>query len=70
MQRCPKCDSGETLNIRFMGHDGVVAYAEVQQKKILPKYSKIRARACAKCGYIFNFTLINPENLAQFVTLE
>lgn len=70
MTRCPKCESGETLNVKFIGHSGVIAYPEVQRNKLFFKYSGIHARACAKCGQIFDFTLDNPEKLAPFVTLD
>ncbi|MDE6441847.1 MAG: DUF2652 domain-containing protein [Clostridia bacterium] len=70
MTRCPKCESSETLNVKFVGHSGIVAYPEVQRNKLFPKCSGIHARACAKCGHIFDFTLDKPENFTPFVTLD
>ena len=70
MTRCPKCESSETLDIRLVSQSGIIAIPVIQEKKMLPKYSKITARACTKCGLIFNFKLDQPEKLAPFVTLD
>lgn len=69
MLRCPKCESGNTLKIRFYTSSGLYAVADAQ-KKLFPKTSKLYAYACTKCGHIFDLTLENPEVLAPFVTPE
>lgn len=70
MIRCPKCESGETLKIKFYTSYGLEAAPAAQSKKLFPKTSKIFARACVKCGHIFDLTLETPEKFAPFVTAE
>lgn len=68
MTRCPQCGSAQTVKVAFddRGRDKVIVLPRVQEKKLLPKYSKMYAYACTSCGRIFDFTLENPENLAPF----
>lgn len=70
MTRCPKCESNETLKIKFYTSYGLEVIPAVQSRKLFPKSSKIFARACVKCGHIFDLTLENPEKLAPFVTVD
>lgn len=66
--RCPKCESANTLEILLLGSGNwVCAVPAVQEKKLLPKTSKIKAAACTKCGHIFDFKLTEPEKFAPFV---
>lgn len=66
--RCPKCNGASTLEIilKDSGNYPVIAVPEVQRKKLLAKYSHIKAKACVSCGNIFDLTLEEPEKLAPF----
>lgn len=66
MKRCPDCGSANTLEILLAGQHYVYAVPLVQRKKMLPKFSGVKACACTDCGVIFGFKLENPENLAPF----
>lgn len=65
--RCPKCESANALEILLSGSGNrVCAVPAIQEKKLLPKTSKIWAAACTKCGLIFDFKLTDPEKFAPF----
>lgn len=67
MARCPKCGGTNTLEIVLMAHGYLtIAAPEIQRKKLFPKYSRVKAQACASCGHIFDFMLENPEMFAPF----
>lgn len=70
MVRCPECDSSQTLDICFFTSGGYAAVPYVQRNKMIPKHSGIKARACTKCGKIFDFRLEKPENLAPFAGVD
>lgn len=66
MKRCPDCGSANTLEVLLSSAHFIFAVPLVQRKKLLPKYSGVKACACTDCGGIFGFKLENPEKLAPF----
>ena len=70
MIRCPKCESNQTVNIKLYSNYGVYAIPAMQSKKLFPKTSNVFARACVKCGNIFDLTLEKPEKFVPFVTVD
>ena len=66
MVKCEKCGSVNTLEIALFGGEFLSACAEVQRRKMLPKFSPVVARACTDCGAVFGLYLKNPEKLAPF----
>ncbi|MTI65895.1 MAG: hypothetical protein FH753_04755 [Firmicutes bacterium] len=59
----PKCGK-ENIVKGELQHSGNVLFVPKDQSGIfVNKASNILAYACKDCGYIFNLTLENPENI-------
>lgn len=64
--KCEKCGSENVIKGKLStGLGGLVFATEKEQKKLplTKKYSTLTAYACMDCGYVFNITLNNPENI-------
>lgn len=68
MERCEKCGSAHTVEIRFSSNGGIVAIPAIQKNKLFPTYSKLSGIACTDCGTVFRLQLVNPEKLKPFAT--